>query len=51
MGDIKWPFNASDRERVGLSAEFYEELKGEMRDEREMVDLQSAKITIGYDAA
>ncbi|KAK0468392.1 uncharacterized protein EV420DRAFT_1616996 [Desarmillaria tabescens] len=29
-GDIKGPFNADDREKAGLSREFYENLRGEM---------------------
>ncbi|KAF9077822.1 hypothetical protein BDP27DRAFT_1311720 [Rhodocollybia butyracea] len=29
-GDIKGPFNVEDREKAGLSPEFYEKLKGEM---------------------
>ncbi|KAJ3980670.1 hypothetical protein F5890DRAFT_655812 [Lentinula detonsa] len=29
-GDIKGPFNIEDREKAGLSKEFYEDLKGEM---------------------
>ncbi|KAK0242808.1 hypothetical protein EDD85DRAFT_933324 [Armillaria nabsnona] len=29
-GDIKGPFNADDREKAGLSKEFYENLRGEM---------------------
>lgn len=29
-GDIKGPFNADDREKAGLSREFYEDLRGEM---------------------
>jgi uncharacterized ferritin-like protein (DUF455 family) len=29
-GDIKGPFNAEDRERAGLSPEFYEDLRGEL---------------------
>lgn len=29
-GDIKGPFNVEDRERAGMSPEFYEGLKGEM---------------------
>lgn len=29
-GDIKGPFNVEDREKAGLSREFYDDLKGEM---------------------
>lgn len=29
-GDIKGPFNVDDREKAGLTREFYENLKGEM---------------------
>ncbi|KAE9396361.1 DUF455-domain-containing protein [Gymnopus androsaceus JB14] len=29
-GDIKGPFNIEDREKAGMSREFYEDLKGEM---------------------
>ncbi|KIK52045.1 hypothetical protein GYMLUDRAFT_50115 [Collybiopsis luxurians FD-317 M1] len=29
-GDIKGPFNVEDREKAGLSPEFYEDLRGEM---------------------
>ncbi|KAJ4491460.1 hypothetical protein C8J55DRAFT_281031 [Lentinula edodes] len=29
-GDIKGPFNVKDREKAGLSREFYDDLKGEM---------------------
>ncbi|KAF9467573.1 hypothetical protein BDZ94DRAFT_1248447 [Collybia nuda] len=29
-GDVKGPFNAEDREKAGLTREFYEDLKGEM---------------------
>lgn len=30
IGPIKGPFNADDREKAGLSREFYENLRGEM---------------------
>jgi len=29
-GDIKGPFNVEDREKAGLSPQFYENLRGEM---------------------
>lgn len=29
-GDIKGPFNVEDREKAGMSRDFYENLKGEM---------------------
>lgn len=29
-GDIKGPFNVEDREKAGMSREFYEDSKGEM---------------------
>ncbi|KAJ3976915.1 hypothetical protein EV361DRAFT_958287 [Lentinula raphanica] len=64
-GDIKGPFNVEDREKAGLSREFYEDLKGEMPysdddDEedkkladhnRAMVEVQQgmADVRVGYD--
>lgn len=29
-GDVKGPFNVEDREKAGMTREFYEDLKGEM---------------------
>ena len=29
-GDMKGPFNVDDREKAGLTREFYEDLRGEM---------------------
>lgn len=29
-GDVKGPFNVEDRERAGMTSEFYEGLRGEM---------------------
>ncbi|KAK7438616.1 hypothetical protein VKT23_017949 [Stygiomarasmius scandens] len=34
LGEIKGPFNKEDREKAGLSPEFYEDLRGEMEIER-----------------
>ncbi|KAJ4482059.1 DUF455-domain-containing protein [Lentinula aciculospora] len=45
-GDIKGPFNVEDREKAGLSREFYEDLKGEMPypDDEGKVNTTSNKV-------
>jgi hypothetical protein len=60
-GDVKGPFNVEDRERAGMSREFYEDLKGEMGvDERgptgrnDGLDMKSlsdavAAVPVGYE--
>ncbi len=62
-GDVKGPFNIEDREKAGMTRDFYEDLRGEMewRDESSPsapkthpIDLgvkdDTAKITVGYEA-
>ncbi|KAK1232880.1 hypothetical protein PQX77_003993 [Marasmius sp. AFHP31] len=46
-GEIKGPFNVEDREKAGLSPEFYEDLRG---DEYEPQERQEAQVGVGYDA-
>ncbi|KAL0948000.1 hypothetical protein HGRIS_010622 [Hohenbuehelia grisea] len=51
-GDIKGPFNAEDREKAGLTPEFYEGLKGEMdmapTEVKDVVDFGS-KVNVQYE--
>ena len=48
-GDIKGPFNIEDREKAGMSREFYEDLRGEMpysdeeRSEEREIDVGSIR--------
>ncbi|KAF5345069.1 hypothetical protein D9758_010415 [Tetrapyrgos nigripes] len=42
-GEIKGPFNAEDREKAGLSPEFYEDLRGEMVFEPEGLEKAKSK--------
>ena len=60
-GDVKGPFNVEDREKAGMTREFYEDLRGEMgMDERlptsrkDGWDLKSlsdavAAVPVGYE--
>ncbi|KAG7449182.1 DUF455-domain-containing protein [Guyanagaster necrorhizus] len=43
-GDIKGPFNADDREKAGLSKEFYENLRGEMDNQPSRKPIASESI-------
>ncbi|PFH48537.1 hypothetical protein AMATHDRAFT_76688 [Amanita thiersii Skay4041] len=57
-GDIKGPFNVEDREKAGMTREFYENLRGEMKEEdggkeKEKEGIGSlskeiASVSIGY---
>ncbi|KAF8150689.1 hypothetical protein B0H34DRAFT_729858 [Crassisporium funariophilum] len=44
-GDVKGPFNVEDREKAGLTPEFYENLKGEMR----VVEKGTGNTETGHD--
>jgi len=53
-GDVKGPFNVEDREKAGLTPQFYEDLRGEMgiTDEEAGVPVLTnsmASVTIEYD--
>ena len=49
-GDVKGPFNAVDREKAGLTPEFYENLKGEMQGEVYGGGKESqATVVVGYE--
>ncbi|KAK0230742.1 hypothetical protein IW262DRAFT_1524083 [Armillaria fumosa] len=52
-GDIKGPFNADDREKAGLSREFYENLRGEMdvHSSRNFIAPESVEAVTGSLAA
>jgi len=59
-GDVKGPFNVEDREKAGMSREFYEDLRGEMgmderlpRNRKDDLDMKSlseavAAVPVGY---
>lgn len=47
-GEIKGPFNAEDREKAGLSREFYEGLKGELPP-FQMLKATEANVGIEYE--
>jgi hypothetical protein len=51
-GDIKGPFNVNDREKAGMTRDFYEDLKGGMAwDGREnaVPAEEKAKVQVGYE--
>ncbi|KAJ8517629.1 hypothetical protein ONZ45_g5192 [Pleurotus djamor] len=50
-GEVKGPFNKEDRERAGLTPDFYENLKGEAGNDlvTRGGDQGAAKVTVGYD--
>ena len=60
-GDVKGPFNVEDREKAGMSREFYEDLRGEMgmdekgstsgNDDLDMKSLSEAvaAVPVGYE--
>ncbi|KAI0824449.1 DUF455-domain-containing protein [Trametes gibbosa] len=50
-GDVKGPFNAEDRERAGLTPDFYEDLKGEMDNEWGQEKQLQATVAIEYEGA
>ncbi|KAI0738170.1 hypothetical protein C8Q80DRAFT_1207277, partial [Daedaleopsis nitida] len=51
-GDVKGPFNAADREKAGLTPEFYENLKGEMVGDCAAGDKEmQAGFAVGYEGA
>ncbi|EPQ53011.1 DUF455-domain-containing protein [Gloeophyllum trabeum ATCC 11539] len=54
-GDVKGPFNAQDREKAGLTRDFYEDLRGEMgwvgNNGRYRTDSQPAETLEGQTAA
>jgi len=57
---VKGPFNVEDREKAGMSREFYEDLRGEMgmderlpRNRKDDLDMKSlseavAAVPVGY---
>ncbi|KAI0329484.1 DUF455-domain-containing protein [Cubamyces sp. BRFM 1775] len=47
-GDVKGPFNAEDREKAGLTPDFYENLRGEMESEWEKEKGTQATLSVGY---
>ncbi|KAH9895715.1 DUF455-domain-containing protein [Cubamyces lactineus] len=49
-GDVKGPFNAEDREKAGLTPDFYENLRGEMESEweKEKEKGTQATLSVGY---
>lgn len=51
-GDVKGPFNVEDREKAGMTREFYEDLRGEMAwEERHDGDATKAQVAVGYEKA
>ncbi len=50
-GDVKGPFNAADREKAGLTPDFYENLRGEMLAEWEQGREAQADTVVGYEGA
>jgi uncharacterized ferritin-like protein (DUF455 family) len=46
-GEVKGPFNAGDRERAGMTKEFYEDLRGEMGCEKDGDRQQGQDVPIG----
>ena len=49
-GDVKGPFNAVDREKAGLTPDFYEDLKGEMEGETYGGSKErQASVAVGYE--
>lgn len=48
-GDVKGPFNASDREKAGLTPDFYEDLRGEMIGEQGEGREAQADVAVGYE--
>ena len=47
-GDVKGPFNVEDREKAGMTREFYEDLKGEM-DLVVPLETAPAEVQVGFD--
>ncbi|KAH8813919.1 DUF455-domain-containing protein [Flagelloscypha sp. PMI_526] len=45
-GDIKGPFNEQDRATAGLSKEFYDDLKGEREDVKDVKELREGLVQI-----
>ncbi|TFK86957.1 DUF455-domain-containing protein [Polyporus arcularius HHB13444] len=50
-GDVKGPFNAADREKAGLTPDFYENLRGEMLADWEQSGEAQADTVVGYEGA
>ncbi|KAI0631445.1 DUF455-domain-containing protein [Trametes polyzona] len=50
-GDVKGPFNAEDREKAGLTPDFYENLRGEMESDWEAGKNAQATVAVGYEGA
>lgn len=49
-GDLKGPFNADDREKAGLTPDFYQDLKGEMGATQGVAgEKTDAAVSVGYD--
>lgn len=49
-GDVKGPFNVEDREKAGMTREFYEDLRGEMGwQDRHVEDAASPQVQVGYE--
>lgn len=48
-GDVKGPFNVEDREKAGMTREFYEDLKGEMNvDSPNVKETAPPGVEVGY---
>ncbi|KAI8977800.1 DUF455-domain-containing protein [Trametes punicea] len=47
-GDVKGPFNAEDREKAGLTPDFYENLRGEMESDWESAIRPQESVRVGY---
>ncbi|KAI0354431.1 DUF455-domain-containing protein [Trametes cingulata] len=50
-GDVKGPFNAEDREKAGLTPDFYENLRGEMDSAWGTGKEPQATVAVGYEGA
>ena len=52
-GDIQGPFNVEDREKAGLTPQFYENLRGEkqptLEQEQTAMESSMAAVSIGYE--
>ncbi|KAI9068929.1 DUF455-domain-containing protein [Trametes sanguinea] len=47
-GDVKGPFNAEDREKAGLTPDFYENLRGEMESDWDRARHSQDAVSVGY---
>ncbi|CDO69732.1 hypothetical protein BN946_scf184697.g4 [Trametes cinnabarina] len=47
-GDVKGPFNAEDREKAGLTPDFYENLRGEMETNWDKREQSYGGVAVGY---